>query len=39
MRIAIIGAGLVGLATAAGLARRGAQVEVFERAGQEPLTP
>ncbi len=36
MRIAIVGAGLVGLATAAGLARRGAQVEVFERAGQDP---
>lgn len=36
MRIAIIGAGLVGLATAAGLARHGAQVEVFERAGWEP---
>lgn len=38
MRIAIIGAGLVGLATAAGLARHGAQVEVFERAGEESPT-
>jgi len=34
MRIAIIGAGLVGLATAAGLSRAGARVELFERAPQ-----
>ena len=38
MRIGIIGAGLVGLAAAAGLSRQGVQVEVFERSGQEPPT-
>ncbi|MDN6123598.1 MAG: FAD-dependent oxidoreductase, partial [Brevibacterium sp.] len=31
MRIAIVGAGIGGLSTAAGLQRAGAQVTVFER--------
>jgi 2-polyprenyl-6-methoxyphenol hydroxylase-like FAD-dependent oxidoreductase len=37
MRIAVIGAGIAGLATAAGLARSGAAVEVFERGSRDSV--